>query len=276
MQLHKPSFAKRLGKSVAKPLSVVACSPLFYKPFRILNIYWNCLVGKGSGGWDLGDEVRAAVARIHRPHPIVFDVGANVGDWSQGLLQAIPAAKIYMFDPSPGCQAAIRQKALPGVTLFPCALGETAEARSFYSSAATDGSASLYSRRDTAFQDLPYRQSTVTLRTLDEVIESENIAYVDFMKMDIEGHELFALRGAKRSLAAGKIGALSFEFGCGNINSRTFFRDFWDLLTRANFVIYRIRPNGKDVLVEDYYEDAEYFQGATNFVAELKNNAHRR
>jgi hypothetical protein len=31
-------------------------------------------------------------------------------------------------------------------------------------------------------------------------------------------------------LPAGKIRAIAFEFGCGNVNSRTFFRDFWDLL----------------------------------------------
>lgn len=88
--------------------------------------------------------------------------------------------------------------------------------------------------------------------------------------MDIEDHELFALRGAQRSLAAGKIGALAFEFGCGNINSRTFFRDYWELLTAANFAIYRIRPHGQTIPVLEYFEDAEYFQGATNFVAELK------
>jgi FkbM family methyltransferase len=271
MQLHQPSFANRLGKRLAKPLSWVACSPWFYKPSRLADAYLNFLIGKGAGtGWDMREEVRAAVARIHRPQPVVFDVGANVGNWSQGLLQAIPDARVFMFDPAPGCQAAIRQKALPGIKLFPCALGAAAEQRNYYSSSATDGSASLHARRDTPFQDLAYQQSTVPVRTLDEVIESEKIDLVDFMKMDIEGHELFALQGGKRSLAAGKIRALSFEFGCGNLNSRTFFRDFWELLTGANFVIHRITPCGKDVLVADYYEDAEYFRGATNFVAELK------
>lgn len=235
-----------------------------------MDIYLNCLVGRGSGGWDLGDEVRSAISRIHHPQPVVFDVGANVGNWSQSLLRAIPGAKIYMFEPSPGCQETIRKKALPGATLFPFALGEKAETRSYYSSSETDGSASLYSRRDTAFKALPYRQSIVEVRTLDKVIESEKIEVVDFMKMDIEGHELFALRGAQRSLAAGKIHALSFEFGCGNLNSRTFFRDFWELLTAANFVVHRITPSGKDILLSDYYEDHEYFQGSTNFVAELK------
>ena len=237
----------------------------------MLDAYLNFLIGKGSGtGWDMKEEVQAAVSRIGRARPVVFDVGANVGNWSQSFLQAIPDAKVFMFDPSPGCQAAIRQKALPGITLFPFALGEVAEQKNYFSSSATDGSASLHSRHDTPFQDLTYQSTVVEVRTLDELIESEQIDFVDFMKMDIEGHELFALRGAKRALAAGKIRALSFEFGCGNINSRTCFRDFWELLTAANFAIYRITPSGKNIPVDDYYEDDEYFRGATNFVAELK------
>src|SRR6478736_5332542 len=140
MQLHKPSFANQLGKRAAKPLSWVACSRLLYKPSRMVDAYLNFLVGKGSGtGWDMREEVRAAVARIHQPRPVVFDVGANIGNWSQALLQTIPDAKVYMFDPSPGCQAAIREKALPGVTILPCALGATAEQKIYYSSSATDG-----------------------------------------------------------------------------------------------------------------------------------------
>ena len=123
------------------------------------------------------------------------------------------------------------------------------------------------------FRDLNYTTVEVEVSTIDQVIESQTIDFVDFMKMDAKGHELFALRGARQSLASRKIGALSFEFGCGNINSRTFFRDFWELLTGAGFSIWRIAPSGKDVPVRDYYEDAEYFRGATNYVAELKPTA---
>jgi FkbM family methyltransferase len=271
MQLYKPSFANRFGKSAAKPLSRLACSRWFYRPCRLLDAYLNFLMGKGSGtGWDMEDEVRAAVSRIHRPQPVIFDVGANVGNWTKGVLQAVPNAKVYMFDPSPGCQAAIQERNLPGVILIPCALGETPGQAAYHSSSTTDGSASLYVRRDTPFQDLNYKTTTVKVSTIDKILESQKIDFVDFLKMDIEGHELFALRGARQSLASRKIGALSFEFGCGNINSRTFFRDFWELLTKAGFSIWRIAPSGKDILVSDYYEDMEYFRGATNFVAELK------
>jgi len=65
MQLHKPSFANSFGKSAAKPLSRIACSRWFYKPCRVLDAYLNFLIGKGTGtGWDMQEEVRAAVTRI--------------------------------------------------------------------------------------------------------------------------------------------------------------------------------------------------------------------
>ena len=64
------------------------------------------------------------------------------------------------------------------------------------------------------------------------------------MKMDTEGHELFALRGAANALSKGTILALSFEFGGSSINSRTFFRDYWNLLTQYSYEIYRVLPRG--------------------------------
>lgn len=271
MQLYKQSLANKLAKSAAKPLSRIVCSRWFYKPARVADAYLNFLMGKGAGtGWDMAEEIRAAVVRIRRAQPVVFDVGANVGSWSQALLQRIPAAKIYMFDPSPGCQAAIRDKNLAGITLMPCALGESPGTATYYSSSPTDGTASLHERHDSPFQDFKYGTTVVNVRTIDEIIEVEKIDFVDFMKMDIEGHESFALRGARKALASGKIGALSFEFGSSNVNSRTFFHDFWDILKDAGYSVFRITPSGKDIPVEDYYEDEEYFRGVTNYVAELK------
>ncbi len=271
MQLHEPSYANRLAKWAAKPLSRLVCSHPLRRPCRVLDAYLNFLMGKGSGaGWDMEHEVRAAVRRIHRPQPVIFDIGANVGNWSGTLLKAIPSARVYMFEPSIDCRAEIQRRNLSGVMIFPCALGEAPGQAAYYTSGPTDGSASLYVRGDTPFQHLTYRPTTVQVSTIDQILATENIDFVDFMKMDIEGHELFALRGARQSLSSKKIGALSFEFGCSNVNSRTFFRDVWDLLTEAGFSIWRATPSGKDILVSDYYEDLEYFRGATNYVAELR------
>jgi hypothetical protein len=59
----------------------------------------------------------------------------------------------------------------------------------------------------------------------------------------VHGHELQALEGAAELLRAGRIRAIQFEFGGANVDSRTFFRDFWNLLYgRFGYSLYQILP----------------------------------
>ncbi len=270
MQLHRPSLLNRLAKRAALPLSGMLRSRHLHRFARGVDAYLNFLMGKGSGtGWDLAHEVQVALSLTHRDDPVVFDVGANVGAWSKAMLELAPQAHLFLFEPAAECQQRIRLLDLPNSVLIPKAVGEREGRAILHSSAALDGTASLYERQDTYFRDREYKSIEVEVVTIDQVIKTHGIQFVDFMKMDIEGHELSALRGATASLKASKIGAVSFEFGSGNINSRTFFRDFWNLLTSNGFKVWRITPGGHLLPVSDYYEDCEYFRGATNYVANL-------
>ena len=87
------------------------------------------------------------------------------------------------------------------------------------------------------------------------------------MKLDVEGNELAVLRGSQESLKTKRIKALTFEFGSGNINSRTFFHDFWDVLKGYGYTIKRICPGGILLEIAEYYEDLEHFRGVTNYLA---------
>jgi FkbM family methyltransferase len=236
--------------------------------------YLNILIGKGAGtGWSLHGEARAAISCIRRAKAVVFDVGANVGRWSELLLQEIPGACVYMFEPSPGCQSRIKgNPALSGVKLIPAAVGDEPSTAVLHFSSETDGSASLHERGDTFFKGLEYSKLHVDVVTLDDVIEREGLEFVDFIKIDVEGHELSVMRGAQRALKNRRVGALAFEFGTGNINSKTFFRQFWDVLTAGGFRIHCITPGGVRVLIDEYYEDLEYFRGVSNYIAELNEH----
>lgn len=271
MRLHQATWINRWAKRAAGSLSRPVCSPALLRPMRGLDAYLNFLLGKGSGvGWDLSHEIDAARTHIHRADPVVFDVGANVGEWTRLLLAAVPGAKVFLFEPSVDCRREIAKHAFAHAEVVPAAVGESAGKAALHVSSALDHSASLHPRGDSYNAANQYRAVEVDVIALDDFIEARGLPFVDFLKMDIEGHELFALRGARRALEGGKIGALSFEFGNANVNSRTFFRDFWQLLTAAGYQLWRMTPGGRELLIEEYYEDHEYFRSVSNFVAERK------
>jgi FkbM family methyltransferase len=262
------SRLSRFAKMLAPALSRAATSPLLLKLSRYAEAYMNILLGKGSGtGWDLSGEIRAACSTFHSRDPFVLDVGANQGDWSRMLLAKVPGARITMFEPAQGCQTHLQPLVGDRVKLVPFAVGAALGTAELWSSSETDGAASLHPRKDTYFATAQFRPQQVEVTSIDHYLSHNGPERVDFMKLDIEGHELAALQGAETSLSQGKIRALAFEFGAANLNSRTFFRDFWDYLRLRNFDLLRITPGGRLLAVPDYSEDLEYFRGVTNYLA---------
>ena len=51
---------------------------------------------------------------------------------------------------------------------------------------------------------------------------------IDIMKLDVEGHELDVLEGSRKTINSIKL--IQFEFGGCNIDSKTFFQDFYYFL----------------------------------------------
>jgi hypothetical protein len=49
LKLHKWGFLNRSAKMLAKPLSLLVCSRLLYKPLTVIDAYLNFLLGKGAG-----------------------------------------------------------------------------------------------------------------------------------------------------------------------------------------------------------------------------------
>lgn len=271
MKLLRNSMLDSLGKKLASPLSHLFANALTANFTRLFEAYCCILLGKGGGaGWVLENEVNAIKSLIRTSKPVLFDVGANKGEWSSFFNQAFPNSMIYLFEPQPGCQQIIKDKNLPNSTLFPNAVGAKKDTVRLYTVGETSGIASLHERKDSYSENKVFTSYDVEQITLDSVIEAYAISSIDFVKMDIEGHELDALKGAEKSLKKGVIKALLFEFGSANINSRTFFYDYWELLRSHGYKLYRILPSSRLLPIKEYYEDCEYFRGVTNYVAVLE------
>jgi hypothetical protein len=107
----------------------------------------------------------------------------------------------------------------------------------------------------------------VNIEKLDDFITTNDLQYIDLLKLDIEGNELNALFGASDALRKGIVKAIQFEFGSCNIDSRTYFRDFWNLLS-GQYNIYRVIKDGLHPIT--HYSEYDEIFTTINYYAEIK------
>jgi len=233
----------------------------------------------GSGGRieDSGELwVLEHLAQFYsRETPIViFDVGANLGDYTGFLLKTFAVCqdlRIFAFEPSSLTFAELhkRLKTMQGserVRLFNLGLGATAGKQCLHrpTDSTRSGMASLYPRRLDHFSLSLPESEEVTMQTLDSFCRDQKIEHIDLLKLDVEGHELAALQGAQGLLTGSVVDFLQFEFGGCNIDSRSFLQDFYYLL-KERYDLYRILQDGLAPLPQ-YLERHEIFT-TTNFLA---------
>ena len=65
--------------------------------------------------------------------------------------------------------------------------------------------------------------------------------------------------------ALSETSVLQFEFGGSNIDTRTFFQDFWYFFKENDFAIFRITPFGVERIGR--YRESDEFFFTTNYVA---------
>lgn len=277
MKFTKQSRLKSFLEITGPTFSAALAAPLNGSIAANIEAYMAFLQGKGGQGGDRAHlwEINGARQCIFRKTPVVFDVGANVGHWSKTFFEAQPQATVFQIEPLVGCQNAIRARKLPNSILVPVALGAEEGTAKLLSPSSTSGIASFHSRNDSRWKDLTYEEIEVSVTTVPKLLDVHNIDFLDFMKMDIEGHELAVLQGAEEAFSRKKIGGLSFEFGPGNVNSRTMFIDFYELLSDHGFEVLRIRPGGGLIALPEYDEASEYYRGSCNYVARLKEHPFR-
>ncbi|PCI28044.1 MAG: FkbM family methyltransferase [SAR324 cluster bacterium] len=200
---------------------------------------------------------------------IVFDIGANKGDYSKLILQSIPNAKIFSFEPHPVTFKILSDNCLKlnGIKLFNCALSSEKGFLELYDYKSKDGSshASLSSEIFTTVHNAEIVSHKVDVSTIDTICKEHSIEKIDFLKIDVEGYELDVLKGSKTLLQNNKVKFIQFEFTQLNSTTRIFFKDFWELLS-VKYKIYRLLPNGL-LEIKRYDPTINEIFGYQNFVA---------
>lgn len=232
--------------------------------YRIARRIVNRRQGENDGDITRNGELRLLRAVLPKAR-VVFDVGANVGDWTEAALAINSALQIHCFEPSPATFKVLASHRFPAdVHLNAVGLGAEAGMVDFFVFGEAMGANSLYNRQGT--DAVVQRKETVAITTLDDYAATQNIAQIDFVKVDVEGHEAAVIKGARRLLDEGRIGMLQFEYGGSYIDARVLLKDIYDLVSaaRARYRFFKIMPHGLQPMPE-YRQTFENFQYA-NFL----------
>ncbi|HEX9281650.1 MAG TPA: FkbM family methyltransferase [Candidatus Udaeobacter sp.] len=151
---------------------------------------------------------RKLLRRTLSPGDVAVDIGANIGIYTQLLSRWVgPTGLVHSFEPSPEnfgrLQSAARK--LANVRLSQSAVGESSRRTTLYVSDKLNVDHRAYLPEGDSRHTVP-----IEMIALDDYFKPGE--RVDLIKMDIQGYELQALRGANRVLADNPDIKLLFEF----------------------------------------------------------------
>lgn len=130
----------------------------------------------------------------------IFDIGANIGWYSNHLSKKLPQATIYSFEPIPDTFAQLKSNTelnkATNITLNNFAFSDKVQVLPFfYSPTITGASSSVNITENNSMVKLECQANTI-----DNFIVEQGIAKLDFIKCDVEGAEFMVYKGGVASI----------------------------------------------------------------------------
>jgi FkbM family methyltransferase len=172
---------------------------------------------------------------------VAFDAGAYVGDWSRAFQRVFPDAQSFLMEPNPTLRPALDATArrLSRAKVLPVAIGDkpgTTHLNVWEN--ASDPLALQASSLLAHTRGEPTLRTEVEVQTLDAIASRCNVV-PDVVKLDLQGAELAALRGARTLL--GRSDLFIIEFGCLEAyRERTTPRALLDCMDDHGYCLYDV------------------------------------
>lgn len=183
-------------------------------------------------------QMQSAMREHVRPGMVVYDCGANVGYFSALLARLVgDGGRVYAFEPSPASleclRAAVELNGLSNLTVVPEGVWDERGTLRFRRG--DEGASLVVDHVEGVFGEATERDDAgpgscidIKVNSLDNFVYEQGHAPPDFIKLDVEGAEGHAMRGARRLLAERRPGLLLEIHGEPG-------REVWSLLKELNY-----------------------------------------
>ena len=168
------------------------------------------LTGRHRVGVDFETILEQQYRRFLKPDATIIDIGAHAGRHTRAFVEIAPRGRVIAVEPLPDKAAALRREFGTTITLFEGALGEREGRTTFVWAQGTPEESGLKRRNYNDPANANPTEIEVEIGTLDGL--GRALQRCDFIKIDVEGAELTALRGGTALLDRLRP-VVSVEFG---------------------------------------------------------------
>lgn len=236
--------------------------PQNYKIYNLFKRYIDMYNGDNNDNMFINGEIHFLRNNL-RDKDIVFDVGAKIGEWTKFVLKFNKNIYIHCFEPSNYAFKQLVKNNFPiNIICNNLGLSSKKEEKFLYSIKKGAGLNSLYQRKsfiERIGKNSELYKEKISLDTLENYCKQKNINHIDFLKVDVEGHEYEVLEGGKKMFENSQVNIIQFEYGGTYIDAHIFLKDIFDLFEGLNYNFYKIYP--KNVrFIKSYRPKYENFQ----------------
>ena len=196
----------------------------------------------------------------------VFDVGANVGDWSEIAVSNFPNAKVHAFELSEDTfENLAKSAAAHGFKANNFGLSDQEMEITYKDYGADSTVNTIVGNADFHDQKMPATIKTGKVSTGDNYCETNDIQFIDILKIDVEGAEHMVLAGFEKMLSERRVAVIQFEYGFVNGDANFLMKDFYRLFEKWGYAVGPLKPRG--VIFGDFEYRLNNFNSGPNFIA---------
>jgi FkbM family methyltransferase len=190
---------------------------------------------------------RELIRRFGRGGTAILDVGANHGQSAAAYRRQFPDADIVCFEALPGLAGELQTKFSQdsGIRIVQSAVGERRGTADFFVNE-LDATSSLFPRPSDGRRYYPTwagpkHEIEVDVISIDDFVTDNGIDQIAVLKLDIQGGELDALRGAASLLGRGGVAAIYSEaMFIPHYDGAALFHEIWAYLAQFGYSLFDI------------------------------------